>query len=66
MATNVLGDGPLYPIADYFRNGATLNLNQEGRAPDGSYQNKVRWLGQGHDRQRPRVLRLPGGRYDLQ
>jgi hypothetical protein len=48
VATNVLGPGPLYPIADYFQAGATLGLSQEGRLPDGSYQNKVRWLGVGY------------------
>jgi hypothetical protein len=49
VATNVLGTGPLYPVADYFRNGgATLELREEDRTPDGSYQKKVRWLGRGY------------------
>jgi hypothetical protein len=41
----VLGDGPLYPIADYFRDGAVLGLRSDDRRPDGQYEKKVRWLG---------------------
>jgi hypothetical protein len=48
VATNVLGEGPLYPVADYFRDGATLELRREDRTTDGTYQKKVRWLGRGY------------------
>jgi hypothetical protein len=41
----VLGDGPLYPVADYFGGGAILELRPEDRTPSGSYDKKVRWLG---------------------
>ncbi|GAA3346716.1 hypothetical protein GCM10020358_58760 [Amorphoplanes nipponensis] len=47
QATAVLGDGPLYPIADYFP-GGVLELRGEDREPDGSYVKKVRWLGAGY------------------
>jgi hypothetical protein len=48
QAGRVLGDGPLYPIADYFRDGAVLQLRPDDREPDGSYVKKVRWLGAGY------------------
>lgn len=44
----MLGDGPLYPVADYFRDGAVLQLRADERGPDGSYEKKVRWLGAGY------------------
>jgi hypothetical protein len=40
----VLGDGPVYPVADYFRDGAVLKLRADDREPDGSYVKKVRWI----------------------
>ncbi|MEU4831425.1 hypothetical protein [Streptosporangium sp. NPDC023615] len=44
-ASRVLGDGPVYPIADYFmKGGAVLDLRPEDREPDGSYVKKVRWV----------------------
>jgi len=49
QATRVLGEGPLYPIADYFRrDGATLELRPDDRTADGTYEKKVRWLGGGY------------------
>jgi hypothetical protein len=48
QAGRVLGDGPLYPIADYFRDGAVLQLRPDDRLPDGTYEKKVRWLGAGY------------------
>ncbi|MDQ1647564.1 MAG: hypothetical protein QOJ50_3748 [Cryptosporangiaceae bacterium] len=47
-ATNVLGDGPLYPVADYFESGTVLQLRPENRQEDGSYEKKVRWIGAGY------------------
>ena len=47
-AGRVLGDGPLYPIADYFRDGVELELRPEDRQPDGTYEKKVRWIGAGY------------------
>ncbi|MEU4619345.1 hypothetical protein AB0G04_05090 [Actinoplanes sp. NPDC023801] len=47
-AGRVLGDGPLYPIADYFRGGNELELRPEDREPDGTYGKKVRWIGAGY------------------
>ncbi|BEL08175.1 hypothetical protein Q0Z83_063660 [Actinoplanes sichuanensis] len=47
-AGRVLGDGPLYPIADYFRGGAVLELRTDDRRPDGTYEKKVRWIGVGY------------------
>lgn len=44
----MLGDGPLYPIADYFGGDAVLELRDDEREPDGSYEKKVRWLGAGY------------------
>jgi hypothetical protein len=44
----VLGAGPLYPVADYFKDGTTLDLRDEDREPDGSYSKKVRWIGAGY------------------
>ncbi|GAA3398339.1 hypothetical protein [Cryptosporangium minutisporangium] len=54
-ASVVLGDGPLHPVAHYFRNGATLELRPDDRQPDGSYVKKVRWVGVGYEG--PVVLR---------
>jgi len=48
QAAKVLGDGPLYPIADYFGGDAVLELRDDERGPDGSYEKKVRWLGVGY------------------
>lgn len=48
QAAKVLGDGPLYPIADYFGGDATLDLRADQRGPDGSFVLKVRWLGAGY------------------
>jgi hypothetical protein len=36
VATAVLGDGPLYPVADYFQDGTVLELREQDRQPDGS------------------------------
>jgi hypothetical protein len=47
-AGRVLGDGPLYPIADYFRDGTDLELRPGDRQPDGTYEKKVRWIGAGY------------------
>jgi hypothetical protein len=47
-AARVLGDGPLYPIADYFRGETELELRPDDRQPDGSYERKVRWIGAGY------------------
>jgi hypothetical protein len=47
-AGRVLGDGPLYPIADYFRGGIDLELRPDDRQPDGTYEKKVRWIGAGY------------------
>ena len=41
----MLGDGPLYPVAGYFRDGNVLELRADDRQPDGSYVKKVRWIG---------------------
>ncbi|MGC5014769.1 hypothetical protein ACLQ2R_28720 [Streptosporangium sp. DT93] len=44
-ASRVLGDGPVYPIADYFmKGGAVLELRPDDREPEGSYVKKVRWV----------------------
>ena len=43
-ANRVLGDGPAHPVADYFRDGAELQLRDEDREPDGTYIKKVRWV----------------------
>ncbi len=43
----MLGDGPLYPIAD-FGGDAVPDLRDDERGPDGSYAKKVRWLGVGY------------------
>lgn len=49
QADRVLGNGPLYPIADYFREGgATLDLRPDDKQPDGTYGKKVRWLAVGY------------------
>ncbi|GGL32896.1 hypothetical protein [Planomonospora parontospora] len=48
VATAVLGDGPVYPVADYFRAGTVLELRPDDRGPDGSYVKKVRWIGAGY------------------
>jgi hypothetical protein len=48
QAGRVLGDGPLYPIADYFRGETELELRPEDRQPDGTYEKKVRWIGAGY------------------
>ncbi len=48
VATAVLGDGPLYPVADYFEDGTVLALRAQDRQPDGSYEKKVRWIGAGY------------------
>ncbi|MEV4715246.1 hypothetical protein [Micromonospora sp. NPDC049374] len=47
QAHRVLGPGPLYPVADYFADGA-LQLRDEDREPDGTYTKKVRWIGSGY------------------
>jgi hypothetical protein len=47
-ATAVLGDGPLYPVADYFDAGTVLQLRPEDHQADGSYEKKVRWIGAGY------------------
>ncbi|MFI6508464.1 hypothetical protein ACIBCT_12730 [Streptosporangium sp. NPDC050855] len=47
-AAGVLGDGPLYPIADYFMKGTVLELRPGDRDPEGSYVKKVRWLASGY------------------
>ncbi|WP_157018079.1 hypothetical protein [Cryptosporangium arvum] len=61
QATRVLGNGPLYPIADYFREGgATLDLRPDDEQPDGTYGKKVRWLSVGYSG--PVLIR--GGRLD--
>ncbi|MEJ3745081.1 hypothetical protein WEI85_17510 [Actinomycetes bacterium KLBMP 9797] len=48
VATAVLGDGPLYPVADYFQPGPVLRLRDDDRLPDGGYTKKVRWIGSGY------------------
>jgi hypothetical protein len=48
VATAVLGDGPVYPVADYFKDGTVLELRPMDRQPDGSYVKKVRWIGAGY------------------
>jgi hypothetical protein len=49
VAAAVLGDGPLYPVADYFQGGpAVLALRDQDRRPDGMYEVKVRWIGAGY------------------
>jgi hypothetical protein len=48
VAAKVLGDGPLYPVADYFGGGAGLELRDSDRRPDGSYEKKARWIGAGY------------------
>ncbi|MBF9132835.1 hypothetical protein I0C86_28330 [Plantactinospora sp. S1510] len=47
-ATQVLGPGPVYPVADYFRDGAVLRLREDDRQPDGTYRKKVRWIATGY------------------
>jgi hypothetical protein len=44
----VLGEGPLYPVADYFRGDTALELRPDDRQPDGTYVKKVRWIGVGY------------------
>ncbi|GAA0245911.1 hypothetical protein GCM10009539_34100 [Cryptosporangium japonicum] len=61
QAVRVLGEGPLYPIADYFgEGGATLELRPDDKQPDGTYGEKVRWLSVGYTG--PVLIR--GGRID--
>lgn len=48
MADAVLGDGPLYPVAHYFKPGTVLELSEQDRRPDGSYEKKVRWITAGY------------------
>lgn len=48
VAGAVLGEGPLYPVADYFQDGTVLELRDHDRRPDGSYEAKVRWIGTGY------------------
>ncbi|MGK5557500.1 hypothetical protein ACSNOI_38425 [Actinomadura kijaniata] len=48
VAEAVLGDGPVYPVADYFGEGTVLELRAQDRRPDGSYVKKVRWIGAGY------------------
>jgi hypothetical protein len=48
QAGRVLGDGPVHPIADYFRDGSVLELRPGDRQPDGTYEKKVRWIGAGY------------------
>ncbi|MFC4061759.1 hypothetical protein ACFOWE_25945 [Planomonospora corallina] len=60
VATAVLGDGPVYPVADYFGDGTVLELRARDRRPDGSYVKKVRWIGAGY--RGPVLLRV--GRID--
>jgi hypothetical protein len=48
VAGAVLGDGPLYPVADYFQDGTVLELRDHDRRPDGSYEAKVRWISTGY------------------
>lgn len=45
VAAAVLGDGPLHPVADYFRAGTVLELREQDRHADGTYEVKVRWIG---------------------
>ncbi|WP_091558752.1 hypothetical protein [Micromonospora pattaloongensis] len=47
VAGAVLGEGPLYPVADYFRDGV-LQLRDTDRRPAGGYEVKVRWIGAGY------------------
>ncbi|MGW0505164.1 hypothetical protein [Micromonospora sp. NPDC003241] len=47
QASRVLGPGPLYPVADYFRDGV-LELRAMDRQQDGTYTKKVRWIGSGY------------------
>jgi hypothetical protein len=47
-APRVLGDGPLHPVAGYFGAGTVLRLSPGARQPDGSYELKVRWVGEGY------------------
>jgi hypothetical protein len=49
VASAVLGDGPVHPIADYFAAGTVLELRAEDRQADGSYVKKVRWISEGYD-----------------
>ena len=44
-ASTVLGEGPVYPVADYFKDGTILELRPDDREPDGNYRKKVRWIG---------------------
>lgn len=44
----MLGGGPVYPVADYFESGTTLELGRDDRELDGSYSKKVRWIGAGY------------------
>jgi hypothetical protein len=48
QAGRVLGDGPLYPVADYFRGETELELRPDDRQPNGTYEKKVRWIGAGY------------------
>ncbi|WP_169814031.1 hypothetical protein, partial [Actinomadura kijaniata] len=48
VAAAVLGDGPVYPVADYFGKGTVLELRARDRRSDGSYVKKVRWIGAGY------------------
>lgn len=40
-----IGSGPLYPVAYYFNDGTTLNLQDYMRESDGWFGAKVRWIG---------------------
>lgn len=45
----VVGDGPVYPVAVYFAGkGPTLELRPEDKQADGTYNMKVRWIGVGY------------------
>jgi hypothetical protein len=45
----VLGDGPVHPVATYFRQpGTVLLLRPADRHPDGTYEAKVRWTSAGY------------------
>jgi|GEM_PF-1767788 len=40
-----IGDGPLYPVAYYFKEGTILQLRDSMRQQDGWFMTKVRWMG---------------------
>lgn len=48
QAGRVLGEGPVHPVADYFRGGNVLELRPDDREPDGTYVKKVRWIAAGY------------------